>query len=115
LTKGAVDAVPGGEDGDSFDLAAGVEEGDDRRLVIPDFGMAVPPANDDGGEGGLLQAEAEMFAVAGLRWAVTAQVGGDLVISQDYPGADDAAVIRNFPISTSVPLHDEPPLALTGL
>ena len=93
FAQGTVEAVSRRRDGNGLVGAGGMQEACGRGLVVPDFGMPVAPTDDDAGEGGLLEGEAEVLAVAGFDGAVAAQAGRDLVISQGYLGADDAAVI----------------------
>jgi hypothetical protein len=112
LAKGAAHAVSLGGDGKGLEGAGGVEEGKGGRLVVPDLGMAVAPANDDGREVRLLEREAQVIAVADLGGAVTAKVGGDLVISQGYLGADDAAIIGDFAVLADVLLHSSTPYSI---
>jgi hypothetical protein len=109
FTQDTAHAVSGGGDRNGSDVAGGVEERDGRGLVIPDLGISVAPTDDDRGERGLLQAEAKIPAVAGFGGAVTAEVGGDLVVSESYLGADDAAITRDLAVFTGVLVHSLPP------
>ena len=98
--QAASGALPGAGDGSDLGGAGGVEEGDGRRLVVPDLGSAAGVADDDGRGRGFLEGETEVVAGDGFGRAVAAEIGRDLVVAQGDLGADDASIGSHTPMLT---------------